>query len=111
MNKNELIETIAAECDISKLTAGKVLDATIDTISKALARGEQVALMGFGTFAVKPRAEREGRNPGTGEKILIKALNIPVFRAGKALKASVNASTCRTTTRQADSINLYKNTS
>lgn len=91
MNKNELIDLIAAEADLSKASAGRALDAVIGGITAELAKGETVALVGFGTFAVKPRAAREGRNPRTGETIQIAASNTPNFKPGKALKDAVNS--------------------
>ncbi|MBA3980173.1 MAG: DNA-binding protein HU [Alcanivorax sp.] len=90
MNKSELIDAIAAAADISKADAGRALDATVDAITKALKGGDSVSLVGFGTFAVKKRAEREGRNPQTGQTIKIAAANVPGFKAGKALKDAVN---------------------
>lgn len=91
MNKNELVDAIAAEADLSKASAGRALDAAINAITEQLAKGESVAIVGFGTFAVKPRAAREGRNPRTGETIKIAASNTPSFKAGKGLKDAVNA--------------------
>lgn len=90
VNKSELIDAIAATADISKADAGRALDATIEAITKALKEGDSVSLVGFGTFAVKQRAEREGRNPQTGQTIKIAAANVPGFKAGKALKDAVN---------------------
>ena len=90
MNKAELIDAIASAADINKSDAGRALDAVIDNITDALKRGDQVALVGFGTFSVKHRAGREGRNPQTGETIQIKPSNVPGFKAGKALKDAVN---------------------
>lgn len=90
MNKSELIEAIAASADIPKAAAGRALDAMVDSIAAALKKGDQVALVGFGTFAVKERAARTGRNPRTGDPIEIAAAKIPSFKAGKALKDSVN---------------------
>ncbi|MEH6550874.1 MAG: HU family DNA-binding protein [Pseudomonadales bacterium] len=90
MNKSELIDAIATAADLSKADAGRALDATLETITGALKDSEQVALVGFGTFAVKQRAARTGRNPRTGEEIQIKAANVPGFKAGKALKDAVN---------------------
>ena len=89
MNKSDLIDQIAASTDISK-AAGAALDATIDSITDALKDGEQVVLVGFGTFHVKDRAARTGRNPRTGETIQIKASKSPGFKAGKVLKDAVN---------------------
>ncbi|ASP39725.1 DNA-binding protein HU [Bacterioplanes sanyensis] len=90
MNKSELIDAIAASADIPKAAAGRALDAMIDTIGGALKEGDQVALVGFGTFQVKDRAARTGRNPQTGAPIEIKAAKVPSFKAGKALKDAVN---------------------
>lgn len=90
MNKSELIDAIAAAADLSKADAGRALDATIDAITGALKKGDSVSLVGFGTFAVKQRAAREGRNPQTGKTIQIAAATVPGFKAGKALKDAVN---------------------
>jgi DNA-binding protein HU-beta len=90
MNKSELIEAITAEADISKAAAGRALDAVISAVTGALKDGESVSLVGFGTFSVKARAARTGRNPQTGAAIQIAAANIPSFKAGKALKDAVN---------------------
>ena len=90
MNKNELIDAIAADADLSKASAGRALDAAIGAITGALAKGGSVSLVGFGTFAVKARAARQGRNPRTGETIQIAASNTPGFKAGKALKDALN---------------------
>jgi DNA-binding protein HU-beta len=90
MNKAELIDAVAAGADLSKADAGRAVDAVVDSISKALGKGQQVAIVGFGTFQVKHRAARAGRNPRTGETIKIAASNVPGFRAGKALKDAVN---------------------
>lgn len=90
MNKSELIDAIAASADLSKASAGRALDAALDAITGALKDGDSVALVGFGTFAVKARAARTGRNPQTGKPIEIKAANVPGFKAGKALKDAVN---------------------
>lgn len=90
MNKSELIDQIAAEADISKAAAGRALDAATAAIAKALKGGDQVTLIGFGTFYVGKRAARSGRNPRTGGTINIAAANTPKFRAGKALKDAVN---------------------
>ena len=89
MNKSELIEAIAASADISKAAAGRALDAVTDSITESLKKGDQVALVGFGTFLVKERAARTGRNPQTGAPIQIAAAKIPSFKAGKALKDAV----------------------
>ena len=91
MNKSELIDAIAESADLSKADAGRALDAVIANVSTALQNGEQVVLVGFGTFSVKDRAARTGRNPQTGEPIEIAAAKIPSFKAGKALKDAVNS--------------------
>jgi len=90
VNKSELIDAIAASADIPKAAAGRALDATIDAITGALKNDDQVVLVGFGTFSVKDRAARTGRNPQTGEPIQIKAAKVPGFKPGKALKDAVN---------------------
>ena len=90
MNKAELIEAMADAADISKAAATRALDGMVDAITDAMKAGDQVSLIGFGTFTVKERAARQGRNPQTGETIQIKASNIPSFKAGKALKDAVN---------------------
>lgn len=90
VNKSELIEAIASGADISKAVAGRALDATIAAITKALGEGEAVSLVGFGTFDVKSRAARTGRNPKTGAAIEIPAAKVPSFRPGKVLKDTVN---------------------
>ena len=90
MNKSELIDAIAASADIPKAAAGRALDAVIDSVTGALKDGDSVVLVGFGTFAVKERAARTGRNPQTGQPIEISAAKIPSFKAGKALQAAVN---------------------
>ena len=89
-NKSDLIDAIAKSADISKAAAGRALDATIESIKKSLKKGEDVSLVGFGTFYVGKRAARNGRNPQTGETIKIKAAKVPKFRAGKGLKDAVN---------------------
>ncbi|MGX9761261.1 HU family DNA-binding protein [Pseudomonas shahriarae] len=90
MNKNDLIEAIASSADLPKSTTGRVLDALTTIISTALKGGENVTLVGFGTFAVKARAARDGRNPQTGATIKIAASNTSSFKAGKSLKDAVN---------------------
>ena len=90
MNKTELIDQIAAAADISKAAAGRALDATVDAVKAALKAGDDVSLVGFGTFYVGERAARTGRNPQTGKSIKIKAAKVPKFRAGKGLKDAVN---------------------
>ncbi|MFZ5561272.1 MAG: HU family DNA-binding protein [Pseudomonadota bacterium] len=90
MNKSELIDAIAASADITKADAGRALDAAVEAITKALKDGDQVTLVGFGTFQVKERAARTGRNPQTGKEIKIAASKVPGFKAGKGLKDAVN---------------------
>lgn len=90
MNKSELIDAIADSADLSKAAAGKVLETVLDAVTGALVKGEQVVLIGFGTFSVKTRAARTGRNPQTGKPIEIKEAKVPLFKPGKALKDSVN---------------------
>lgn len=90
MNKSELINLIAESADISKAKAGAALDAVVSGITGALKKGDTVSLVGFGTFSVKSRAARTGRNPQTGATIQIKASKVPGFKAGKALKEAVN---------------------
>ena len=90
MNKAELIDEIADSADLSKAAAGRALDSAIDTITKALKKGDTVTLVGFGTFSVRKRNARTGRNPRTGEEIMIKASKVPGFKAGKALKDAIN---------------------
>lgn len=90
MNKNELIAAVADAADLSKSDASRAVDAVFDTIGDALKDGEDVRLVGFGTFSVASRAATEGRNPRTGEKIKIAASKHPKFKAGKSLKDSLN---------------------
>ena len=90
VNKAELIDLIADKADISKASAARALDATLEGIVSALRGGDQVALVGFGTFSVKERAERQGRNPQTGESMLIGASRNATFKPGKALKDAVS---------------------
>ncbi|MDD3352568.1 HU family DNA-binding protein [Zoogloea sp.] len=90
MNKSELIDQVAAETDISKAAAGRVIDASIAAIKQALTRGDTVTLVGFGTFHVGKRVARSGRNPRTGVAIKIESAKIPKFRPGKALKDALN---------------------
>ena len=86
MTKSELIEAIAQEAGLSKAAAAKALDATTNAVTNALKNGDTVTLVGFGTFYVGERAERQGRNPKTGAPLTIAAAKTPKFRAGKALK-------------------------
>jgi DNA-binding protein HU-beta len=90
MNKSELISAIAEQANLSKADAGRSLDALIKTIETTLKAGDPIALVGFGTFDVKARAERTGRNPQTGQEITIPATNVPSFKPGKGLKDAVN---------------------
>ncbi|MEC8887468.1 bacterial nucleoid protein HU beta subunit [Acinetobacter marinus] len=89
MNKSELIDAIAQKGGLTKVDAGKALDATIESISAALKAGDTVTLVGFGSFTVKERAARTGRNPKTGAELKIPASKVPSFKAGKGLKDSV----------------------
>jgi DNA-binding protein HU-beta len=90
VNKSEMIDAIAAGADISKAAAGRALDSMIDAVTDALKKGDTVSLIGFGTFVVRDRAARTGRNPRTGQTINIAASKNPSFKAGKALKDAVN---------------------
>lgn len=90
MNKGDLIDAVAADTGLSKADATRAVESVIASVTKALQAGQQVSLVGFGTFAVKKRAAREGRNPRTGEMIQIAASKVPGFKAGKALKDAVN---------------------
>ena len=90
MNKTELTEAVAISADLSKATASRAVDAVIDIITDTLKDGDQVSIAGFGTFLVRHRSARDGRNPRTGETIQIKASNVPSFKAGKALKDALN---------------------
>ena len=89
MNKSELIDAIAEKGGLSKADAGKALDATIASVTEALKAGDTVTLVGFGTFGVKERAARTGRNPQTGATLEIKASKVPSFKSGKGLKDAV----------------------
>lgn len=90
MNKTELVDDVAERANLSKADAGRAVDAVVDSISEALAKEDKVSLIGFGTFMVRERSAREGRNPKTGETIKIAAGKTPAFKAGKALKDAVN---------------------
>ena len=90
MNKTQLVEAIAKQANLSKKDAEAALKATTAAITKALVKGDKIALVGFGTFEVAKRAAREGRNPKTGAAMKIKACKAPKFKAGKALKDAVN---------------------
>jgi DNA-binding protein HU-beta len=90
VNKSDLVDAIAKSAELSKAAAARALDSTVDTIKKALKKGDTVSLVGFGTFKVGKRAARNGRNPRTGATIKIKAAKVPKFSAGKGLKDAVN---------------------
>lgn len=89
MNKSELVELVAEKAGMSKKDSEKAVKAVLESIADGLAQGDRVQLVGFGTFEVRSRKAREGRNPATGEKIQIKASKVPAFRPGKALKERV----------------------
>lgn len=91
MNKSELIKQVAIQSELTKPQASLAVDAVLESIQHALQNGEHVQLLGFGTFEVRKRAAREGRNPHTGEALTIPAGKTPAFKAGKALKEAVNA--------------------
>ncbi len=90
MNKADLIDAVAESADISKAAAARSVDTVFDCIAASLAKGDAVTIVGFGTFSVKSRAARAGRNPQTGATIQIAASKLPGFKAGKALKDAVN---------------------
>jgi DNA-binding protein HU-beta len=90
VNKSQLIDKIAEGADISKAAAGRALDSLIESISDSLKDGDSVALVGFGTFQVRERSARTGRNPQTGAEIQIAAAKVPAFKAGKTLKDALN---------------------
>ena len=90
MNKTDLVEVVALKTEMSKKDSEKAVKAVFDAIAEALAAGDKVQLVGFGTYSVKERAAREGRNPTTGEKMTIAASKTPAFTAGKALKDAIN---------------------
>ncbi len=89
MNKSDLVDLVAEKTEMSKKDSEKAVKAVLDSVTDGLVRGDKVQLVGFGTFEVRSRKEREGRNPATGEKIKIKALKVPAFKPGKALKEKV----------------------
>ncbi|WP_334472501.1 HU family DNA-binding protein [Arsenophonus sp. PmNCSU2021_1] len=89
MNKTELINQIAEKADLTKKDSEKALNAFIETVTEALKAGDEIQLVGFGSFQVKQRAARDGRNPKTGEALKIAAANVPSFKAGKTLKEAV----------------------
>ena len=90
MNKAELIDAVADDSDLTKASAARALDSAIENITNALRGGDSVTLVGFGTFTVRQREARMGRNPRTGEAIQIKASRVPGFKAGKALKDALH---------------------
>ena len=90
MNKSELVQKVAETADIQKSVAAKAIDAVIESIKDSLKEGDTVTLIGFGTFTVRERSARTGRNPRTGDPIEIKEAKVPIFKPGKALKDAVN---------------------
>jgi DNA-binding protein HU-beta len=90
MNKGEFVNAVADSAGLSKTDGAKAVEAFIEVVKKALKKGDSVALVGFGTFVVRKRAARTGRNPRTGQQIKIKASKNPSFKAGKALKDAIN---------------------
>jgi DNA-binding protein HU-beta len=90
MNKGELVNAMAEKVGLTRAQAGEALDAAIDTITEALKKGEEVKIVGFGTFVITDRAAGEARNPRTGEKVQVPASKSPKFRAGAGLKDAVN---------------------
>lgn len=89
MNKSELIEALSAKAEVSKAAAGKSIDALVEIITTTVAKGDDVALIGFGTFKAAKRAARAGKNPKTGETLTIAATTVPKFSAGATFKAAV----------------------
>jgi DNA-binding protein HU-beta len=89
MNKTELVKAVAEQAELTQKDAAKAVDALIETISETLAQGEKIQLIGFGTFEVRDRSARKGRNPQTGEEIEIAASKVPAFKPGKELKEAV----------------------
>jgi DNA-binding protein HU-beta len=89
MNKGELIDNVASEIGVTKREAKKAVECVFETITDCLAKGDAVRLVGFGTFGARQRAARMARNPRTGEKIQVKAMSVPFFKAGKELKEKV----------------------
>ncbi len=90
MNKTDFVSAVAEASELTKVDAAKAVDAVIKVIEAALKKGDSVAVVGFGTFTVRKRAARTGRNPRTGATIKIKASKVPAFKAGKALKDALN---------------------
>ena len=89
MNKGELIDNVASEIGVTKKEAKKAVECVFETVTDCLAKGDAVRLVGFGTFGARQRAARDARNPRTGEKIKVQAMNVPFFKAGKELKEKV----------------------
>ncbi len=90
MNKTDLINAIAEKAELTKADAGRALEAYLEAVQESLKNGEDVSVVGFGTFTVRKRAARTGRNPRTNEMIKIKASKVPAFKAGKTLKDALN---------------------
>ena len=90
MNKSEFVDAVAEKASLSKADAAKAVDSMMEVVTNTLKGGDQVTLIGFGTFLNRRREARDGRNPRTGETIKIAAANVPAFKAGKALKDAVN---------------------
>jgi DNA-binding protein HU-beta len=90
VNKNELVDAVASATKLTKVDAAKAVDAVFDSITRSLKKGNEVRLVGFGTFNVRKRAASQGRNPRTGEPLKIPASRKPKFKAGKALKGALN---------------------
>jgi len=90
MNKADLIDAVAEAADLSKAQAGRAIEAVVDAVTSALKKGDQVSIVGFGSFVVRQREARKGRNPKTGAEITIAASRAPAFKAGKALKDALN---------------------
>lgn len=89
MNKGELVEAIAKDTKLTKADSERALNATLEAIKKSLKKGKSVQLIGFGTFSIRKRKARKGRNPRTGEEIKIKAAKVPVFQPGKTLRETI----------------------
>ncbi len=90
MNKTDFVNAVADQAELTKTDAGRAVDAMVEVIKKALKKGDSVSLVGFGTYTVRKRAARTGRNPRTGQTIKIKASKAAAFKAGKALKDAIN---------------------
>jgi len=102
MKKSELVDEVAKQLDSPKTTAAKAVNAVLESIKNSLAAGDAVTLVGFGTFGIRDRKKRKGRNPRTGEVISIKAAKVPTFRAGKTLKDAVNIKTATKKSKKKD---------